>query len=132
MPRARLVSTEGLYLEAIIEVDGQHLCVMDEFSVSADTSPKVGEQFEFEFSPYLGEDEEWEAIFSGNPEGRVGLESLGGWRYRAFGRVVGVIPVLVDCGLFHVEGVVSSRDPRLVGEPVAFIISRLGGYAYAT
>ena len=132
MVHAKLISTEGPYLEAVIEVQGQRLCVMDEFSVSAATSPKIGEEIEFEFSPFLDEEEEWEAIFSGNPENRMGLEQLSGWRYRAFGKVVSVNPVVVDCGLFQAEGVVNSSDPRLIGEPVAFIVTRLGGYAYAT
>ncbi len=105
---------------------------MDEFSVSAASSPKLGEEFEFEFSPFLDESEEWEAIFSGNPEGYMGLEQIQGWRYRAFGRVVSVNPVVVDCGLFKAEGVISSSDPNLIGEPVAFLVSRLGGYAYST
>jgi hypothetical protein len=132
MVRVKLISTEGPYLEAIIEVQGQRLCVMDEFSVCAASSPTVGEEIEFDFSPLLDEEEEWEAIFSGNPEERMGLEQLSGWCYRAFGKVVSVNPVVVDCGLFHAEGVVNSSDSRLIGESVAFTITRLGGYAYAT
>lgn len=132
MIRAKLISTEGPYLEAIIEVQGQLLCVMDEFSVSAATSPKFGEEIEFEFSPLLDENEEWDAIFCGNPNNRMGLEQLSGWRYLAFGKIVSVNPVVVDCGLFQVEGIVSSSDPSLIGEPVAFTVTRLGGYAYVT
>ncbi len=129
--KVKLIATEGEHLEAVVELQGKRLCVMDQFSGAA-TSPKVGEEFELEFNPILDDDEEWEAIFSGNPEGRSGLEPLGGWRYRAFGKVVSVSPVVVDCGLFQVEGVVSSSDPNLVGEPVAFSVSRMGGHAYAT
>jgi hypothetical protein len=131
MVRAKLISTEGPYLEAIIEHQGQRLCVMDEFSVCEASAPKVGTEIEFEFDPFIDEDESWESIFSGNPEGRIGLEQLSGWRYRAFGKVISVNPVVVDCGLLRTEGVVSSSDPRLIGEPVAFIITRLSGYAYA-
>lgn len=132
MVRARLISTEGPYLEAVIETCGQQLHVMDEFSVCEDTCPKIGEEFDFEFYPFIGDGQEWEAIFTGNSSGHSGLEHLGGWRYRAFGKVIGVNPVVVDCGLFTVEDVVSSSDPRLVGESVAFTISRLGGYACKT
>ncbi len=130
MVRAKLISTEGPYLEARIEVDGVVFTVMDEFSVSAQTTPKPGEAFDYEFSAELLDDEEWVQIFSGNPEGKVGLVPLGGWRYRAYGKVISVNPVIVDCDLLEVEGVVSSHDPALVGENVAFTISRLGGYAY--
>ncbi len=132
MARVKLISTKGPYLEAIIEVDGQLLCVMDEFSVSTITAPRAGESFEFEFSPQIDEDESWEDIFSGNPEHRKGLESIAGWRYKAFGQVTQIGPVKVDCGLFHVEEVVNSSDPHLVGEWVAFTVTRLGGYAFAT
>jgi hypothetical protein len=132
MVRAKLISTEGPYLEAVIEVSGQLLHVMDEFSVSAETAPRVGEIFDFEFSPYIDEDESWEDIFSGNPEHRQGLENVTGWRYKAFGLVTQNNPVIVDCGLFQVEDVVNSSDHRIVGEWVAFTITRLGGYAYTT
>ncbi len=132
MIKAKLISTEGPYLEAVVEVQGQRLCVMDEFSVSAASSPNIGEEIEFEFSPCLDENEEWQAIFSGNPEGRMGLEQIQGWRYRAFGKVIGINPVVVDCGILQVEGVVHSSDPALIGESVSFIVSRLGGYAYVT
>lgn len=131
MVRARLISTAGPYLEAQIEVDGVVFTVMDEFSVSTRTALKPGEEFDYEFSAELLEDEEWEQIFSCNPDGKVGLVPLGSWRYRAYGKVISVNPVIVDCGLLEVEGVVSSHDPALVGENVAFTISRLGGYAYA-
>ena len=91
------------------------------------SSQKVSEEIELEFSTYLDDSEEWEAIFCGNQEGRVGLEQIQGWRYRAFGRVVSINPVVVDCSFFQVEDVECSSDPRLIGEPVTFIISRLGG-----
>lgn len=130
MVRAKLISTEGPYLEAQIEVEGRRLCVMDEFGVHAASAPQPGQEFDFEFSPTLEDDEEWEAIFNGNPDGKVGLEGLGGWRYRAFGKITGISPVIVDCGLLEVEGVVNSNDPRIIGEAVAFTISRLGGYAH--
>jgi len=132
MVRAKFISTEGSYLEAVIEVSGQNYHVMDEFSVNEETSPKVGDEFDFDMTAELLDIEEWEDIFNGNPEGKIGLEQIEGWRYRAFGKVVSVNPVLVDCGLIQVEGLVNSSDPKLIGESVAFTVSRLGGYAYAT
>jgi hypothetical protein len=132
MVHAKLISTEGPYLEAVIEVGGQLLHVIDEFTVSAETAPKIGEEFEFEFSSFIDEDEPWEEIFSGNPEHRKELKSIAGWKYKAFGQVMQINPVVVDCGLFQIEGIVSSNDQGLVGEWVAFTITRLGGYAYTT
>lgn len=129
MTTATFISTAGEYLEAIIEVNGQRLTVMDEFSLfSADSLPKTGELCEVEFSPYLDEDEAWEDIFAGNSNQLILIEQVEGWRYRAFGKIISVNPVVVDCGLLPVEGVVCSSDPRLIGEYVAFSITRLGAY----
>ena len=129
MTQATFISTAGEYLKAIIEVNCQRLTVMDEFShFSADSLPKAGEPCEVEFSPYLDDDESWEDIFAGNPDKLILLEQIEGWCYRAFGKIISVNPVVVDCGLLQVEGVVCSTDTRLVGEYVAFTISRLGGY----
>jgi hypothetical protein len=128
MPRARLIATNGPWLEAVIEIDGRRLTVMDEFSVMGpDTCPQPGQEFEVELSSLLLEDEPWEAIFAGNPGRRVGLDQLDGWRYRAFGRVISIAPVIVDCGLLRVEDVVRTHDTRVIGEYLAFTISRLGG-----
>jgi len=129
MTTATFISTAGEYLEAIIEVNGQRLTVMDEFSLFlADSLPKTGELCEVEFNTYLDEDETWEEIFAGNPDKLGLIEQIEGWRYRAFGKIISVNPVVVDCGLLQVEGVVCSTDPRLIGEYVAFSITRLGAY----
>lgn len=128
MVRATLIATDGPYLEACLEVQGQRFIVMDEFSVSAETMPQVGDSFDFEFSAELDENQSWAQIFSpGHPQ-RQGLEHLAGWRYQAYGRVVSVAPVVVDCAVLQVEDVVRSSDPALIGEYVTFTITRLGGY----
>ncbi|HEY3301401.1 MAG TPA: hypothetical protein VGJ90_11560 [Methylophilaceae bacterium] len=130
MSLARFLSTDGPYLEAKIEVGGTTLCIMDEFSDDKRNIPKVGAEFEFEFSAYIDEGETWEFIFSGNPDKKIGIEQLIGWKYRAYGKIVSINPVVVDCGLLKVEGVIHTNDPRVIGEFVAFTISRLGGVAY--
>ena len=129
MTTAIFISTAGEYLEAIIEVNGHPLTVMDEFGLfSADSLPKAGEPCEVEFSPYLDDDESWEEIFVGNPDKLVLIKQVEGWRYCAFGKIISVNPVVVDCGFLQVEDVVCSTDPQLVGEYVAFSITRLGAY----
>lgn len=129
MTTATFISTADEYLEATIEVNGQRLTVMDEFfCFSADSLPKTGEPCEVEFSTYLDEDEIWEEVFAGNPDKLVLIEQIEGWRYRAFGKIISVNPVVVDCGFLQVEDVVCSTDPQLVGEYVAFSITRLGAY----
>lgn len=131
MPRAQFISTEGPFLEAQIEIDGQRYSVMDEFSVDERCVPAPGAEIDFEFSAYLDEDDSWESIFSGNPDNKIGLEQISGWKYRAYGKIVSINPVVVDCGHLQVEGVINTNDPKVIGESVAFTISRLGGYAYA-
>ena len=132
MVLARILSTEGPYLEAQLEVAGQRLVVMDEFSVDTRIAAVPGADVEFEFTFMLDEQEDWESIFSGNPERKMGLDSVGSWKYRAFGRILNVDPVIVDCGLFKVEGVIATHDEQVVGSYIAFTISRLGGYAHTT
>ena len=131
MKRARFLTTEGPYLEAFFQVEGQVLCVMYEFSVDERGLPKQGDEIELEFTASVLEDEAWEEIFAGNPEHKVGLEQIDGWRYTAYGQVISIAPVQVNCGLLTVQDVVHTNDSRIVGEYVRFTISRLGGCAHA-
>ncbi len=128
MPMARLVSTKGPYLDAFIELDGQVLCVMDEFSWNGPQPISAGESVSVELAPFLSENEPWESIFAGNPEHRIGIEPMYGWTYRAFGRVVSINPVKVDIGLLVTGGPFSTHDERVVGEFVAFTIDRLDAF----
>ncbi|WP_413664929.1 hypothetical protein ACG1BZ_06675 [Microbulbifer sp. CNSA002] len=127
--KAKLLSTEGTYLEALIEIGGAEYCVMDELTPDVESIPKDEGVFEFEFSNMLDEEESWESIFQGNPEKKKCLEQVHGWKYRAFGQIVSINPVKVDCGVLVEEDVLHTNDPKVVGEFVAFTISRLGGYA---
>ncbi len=127
MHTVKFLSTDGPYLEARVEVSGVVLHIFDEFSVDENAIPKPGTEFSFSFSTWLDEDESWEDIFSGNPEKKLTLQHLSGWSYRAFGVIVSINPVIADCGLIDVEGVIQTNDPRVIGEFVAFSITRLGG-----
>jgi hypothetical protein len=131
MKFARFIKTEGPCLEALIEVEGQPLRVMDEFSVDEGTVPKPGEEIEFEFAPSVSRHESWDEIFSGNPDQMIGLENIESWCYHAYGQIVSIGPVKVNCGLFTVEDVIHTNDPGVVGQYVRFTISCLGGYAHA-
>lgn len=90
--------------------------------------PRPGDEFEFEFANQLSDDEDWDMLFSSNPEHRIGIEKIEGWKYRAFGKVISINPVKVDCGLFVEEDVFHTNDPRVIGEFVGFTITCLGGY----
>ncbi len=124
--QAKFLSTEGEYLEAIVEIDGKRLHVMDCFSHDGLRS---GDMVDIEILPGLcDESEEWESMFSANPDAKKDLEHQSGWCYRAYGIISSINPVMVDVGLFEFEELVDSHDDRLVGEPVAFTITRLDAF----
>ena len=127
--KAKLISTEGAYLPAILEIEGARYCVMDEFTIDKRSMPKVGETFDFEFSNMLDEDESWESIFQSNPDKKICIEQIEGWKYIAYGKIVEINPVRVDCGVFIEEDVMHTCDGKVIGEFVGFTITRLGGYA---
>lgn len=128
--RASLISTGGPWLEATIGTSYGTLTVMDEFSIDARGAPGIGDDFEVELSTVLDGDQPWEALFSGNPGRKKVLEHLAGWSYRAFGEVVSIHPVVVDCGVIQIPDVFHSSDPLVVGDFVAFTITRLDATRY--
>ena len=131
MTIARFLRTEGPYLEAVFYVEGQTLRVMDEFSVDARNVPTPGELVDFEFAPELSRDESWEEIFSTNSGQKIGLDNVEGWRYHAYGQIVSINPVVVNCGVLSIEDAFHTNDPRVIGEFVRLTISCLGGYVHA-
>ncbi|SFC11787.1 hypothetical protein [Pseudoalteromonas denitrificans] len=125
---AIFIKSEGEYLQATIEIDGVELHAMDDFGGENCTA---GEKIEIDISAGLFyEDEEWESIFSGNLEQKMGIEHLIGWSYRVYGRVIDITPeVIVDAGAIKLEVPIDTHDPKVVGEFVAFTITRLDAYA---
>ena len=112
-----------------MEIGGQTVSVFDEISLDINTAPKLGDEFDYEFSNELEENQSWEELFARNPEKRIGLEQLEGCEYLAFGEVISVDPVQVDCGVFIQANVFHTHDHRVIGEFIGFKISQLGGYA---
>ena len=122
---ARLINTRGHGNEAELEIDGVRHVVMATFDFGMDQSPVFGEIFDVELSTALDEDETWEEKFAGNPGHKIGLESTGGWSYRAFGRITSILPVCIDCGILVESRAIYTHDPRVIGEYVAFKINIL-------
>jgi len=120
--RAVFVSTEGDYLEAVVEVSGERLHVMDEFGGS---SMSPGQRIEIKLHAQVWDPGEWDEIFRSNPEKKKTLVWLEGWRYLAFGQIVAVNPVICDCGLIETVGPIRTHDPRCIGEYVCFKIQRI-------
>jgi hypothetical protein len=118
--RARLISTDGEYLEARIDIDGTVLHVMDQFSPA-----ECGDVLDIELFPMLDEHESNNDILDGNPERIRGLERIEGWSYRAFGIIRSLSPVTVDCGQIRIEDDDFEATGSGIGQAVAFTISRL-------
>ena len=67
---ATFLASEGAYLEAVIEVDGQRLHVMDEFGGA---QLAAGTQVRLELWPIASERDDWDAIFRANPGREQGV-----------------------------------------------------------
>ncbi|AYM76847.1 hypothetical protein D9M09_14340 [Janthinobacterium agaricidamnosum] len=119
---ATFIATEGEYLEAVIEVGGQRLHVMDEFGGG---QLAAGTQVQLELWPMASEIDEWDAIFRANPGREKRLVRLDGWRYLALGIVTQVDPVVCDCGLLQLENPFTTHDGRCVGAYVGVTLARL-------
>ena len=119
---ATFIASEGAYLEAVIEVDGQRLHVMDEFG-GGQLAP--GTHVQLELWPMASELDDWDAIFRANPGEEKRLQRLDGWRYLALGVVTQVDPVICDCGLLQLENPFTTHDARCVGAYVGVTLARL-------
>jgi len=119
---ATFIATEGDYLEAVIEVDGQRLHVMDEFGGA---QLAAGTQVQLELWPMASELDDWDAIFRANPGREKRLVRLDGWRYLALGVITQVDPVVCDCGLLQLDNPFTTHDGRCVGAYVGVTLARL-------
>lgn len=110
---------------ALVKIDGVIYQAMDCFGYNG-SGVKKSEEAEIEFTVGVGDDDEsWDDVFSGNPDQLKKLEKISGWSYKAYGEIINVNPIIVDCGSAQFEDVVDTHDPRCVGEFIAFTIRRL-------
>lgn len=117
--------TEGDYLEATLEINGQEIIAMDEFGGS---KLKPGDTVDIELSVGLAyEDEEQNSMLDSNVDGVKKLEHQRSWSYRAFGIVTSIENgTLVDVGLCELA---APFETTITGESIAFSITRLDAYA---
>lgn len=121
--KAKFISTEGEYLQAKIEVKGKPYFVMDMFSSE---TLKSGDILDLDiYSGIEDESEEWESIFSNNPDKQKELKHLSGWQYRAYGKIISIKPVIVDIGLLETEAPFQTNDAKVIGSYISFTIRRL-------
>ncbi|MGK5072926.1 hypothetical protein [Janthinobacterium sp. ZB1P44] len=119
---ATFLASDGEYLEAVIEVGGQRLHVMDEFGGG---QLAAGTQVQLELWPMASELDDWDAMFTANPGREKRLVRLDGWRYLALGVVTQVDPVVCDCGLLQLENPFTTHDGRCVGAYVGVTLVRI-------
>jgi hypothetical protein len=120
----RMEHTEGRGRAADVWVDGALLRVCDEFSPPGQrTRPGLIEDVAFRYTSEesLG----WEWAMRGNPSKKLTLEPVKNWSYLGYGRVVSVMPVVIDFDLLRMEDPNWSSDESLVGRFVRVPIDRL-------
>jgi hypothetical protein len=120
----RLESTEGLGRLAEIYINGQSYFVCDGISTpSRRVTPGVLEGVAFQYVTEAGFD--WSEAVRGNPSEKRQLEHVRKWAYVGLGRVVAIMPVLIDFGVLTMEDANWTNDESLVGAYVRIPIDRL-------
>ncbi|WPC43406.1 hypothetical protein [Clostridium sp. JS66] len=91
---------------------------------------EVGASYRVEFDFLEGIEIQWEVMFSENKDKVKDLiiKPNSTWSYSAFGQIVSINPVIVDCGIAEFNLGYFSRDERLIGEYTFFDIARLDIY----
>jgi hypothetical protein len=120
-----LRQTEGPNVELEIECSGRVRVVAEGLPAPGMVERKPGEKAKICFQDDMSIDDVSVPFLEDNPQKRYGLEQIAPGRYRAYGRIINVDPVVVDCGPLQVEDIMRSTDRRLIGEWVAFTIGRL-------
>jgi hypothetical protein len=127
MPRTmdiRLEHTEGLGRAAQVWVDGSLLTVCDNLSpVGARMPPGPLEAARFAY--VVLEEFSWRDAVGGNPSRRKQLDHVRKWSYTGYGRVVSIMPVVIDFGLLTMEDPNWSTDESLIGRYVKVQMDRL-------
>jgi hypothetical protein len=91
---------------------------------------EAGILYKVEFDFLEGIDISWEVMFSENKDKVKDLiiKPNSTWSYSAYGQIVSINLVIVDCGIAEFNLGYFSRDERLVGEYIFFDIARLDIY----
>jgi hypothetical protein len=125
---AKLVKTDGPWLEATVDTEHGTFIAMDCISCDERAVPAPGEEFEAELDATILSEPTWDEVFGGNPEKAVGLVREAGWRYIGYGRVESIRPTLIDCSILKIRGAIPTNDDRVIGLYVRVPIDRLELY----
>ena len=116
--------TEGLGRRAEVWLGGHLLTVCDAVS-SADQPCPPGTLEDVRFTYVSEEGFTWETAIRRNPSRRVLLEPVRQWAYVGYGKILSVMPVMIDFGLLRMEDATWATDEHLVGRHVRIPIDRL-------
>jgi hypothetical protein len=120
----RLESTEGLGGAAEVLINGEPYYVCDGISPrEGRLAPGVLEGVKFTYMTEAGFS--WEQALRGNPAEERILNHVKGWGYQGLGRVIQIMPVLVDYGVLEMEDSNWTNDESLIGRYVTIPIDRL-------
>ncbi|MCY2931736.1 MAG: hypothetical protein NTV86_20040 [Planctomycetota bacterium] len=124
MNEVRMEWTDGPGRAAEIWVDGTLLHVCDNVSTPDRRCPAG--VLENVLLTYVTDGEaSWADSIRDNVTGRKRLEPIRGWSYLGSGRIVSVMPVVIDFGLLTMPDPRWSTDNSLIGRDVQVVIDRL-------
>ena len=126
--KAKYISGSGAEgTAAVIEVGGEQYECMDCLCYGRSRCYQPGDIIYVAFTAGLVKEHRHGKVQAGaNPQRRKALESLGGWRYRAYGEVLEVSPgTLLDCGAVEVDMSYVIGDEEMIGSFVTIDIARL-------
>ncbi len=124
----QLTSGEGEFV--VLDVAGNEVVAMDCLVYGRGDHPRLGEELAVEFTFLHDEDEDWESIFSANPDRVKSLKRIGAYSYRVLGQLLAPNQptsddLLVDCGVCLLPAPVDTNDPRCYNQYVGFTVTRL-------
>jgi hypothetical protein len=126
--KCTLISTEGPWNGARIEVSGTEISVTDAFS-NDKFSPKPGDLIDVSLSALaFDESDGWEDVVTGNPGKDFGIRHRSGARYFISGQVTNQSPLEIDCGIAKIDADITPDYDLKLGEFVTVRVFRITAY----
>lgn len=111
--------------EGLIEINGKKYIGMDCLGYG-NKKIKNGDEIDVKLTVGIeDENENYDMIFSGNPDKIKNLIHIAGWAYKAFGEIKSINPVIIDCGNVLIEDCFQFTNSDCIGKFIGFNIERL-------
>ncbi len=120
----RMEHTAGLGKEAQVWLDGELMTVCDNISAAGRKYPP-GVMNDVRLTYVSNEAFTWGEAMVGNVAAKKLLTQTKGWSYVGLGRVVSLMPTLIDFGQVQMEDANWTTDNSLIGKYVRVVIDRL-------